>query len=64
VSSDAAGLGIAAGLAALGLGFVHGIFGRSAFDRVHPSGAGRRTGWFIPVGGAVLAIAAAALSRR
>jgi len=63
MSTDAAGLGIAAGLAALGLGVVPGIFGWSAFDRVHPWGAGGRTGWFIAVGGAVLNIGAAALSR-
>jgi hypothetical protein len=54
---------IPAGLAILMLGVVQGIFGWSAFDRVHPYGASRRAGWFIAVGGAVLASIGAALTR-
>ena len=54
---------IAAGLAVVLLGVMQGIFGWSAFNRVHPWGASRRAGWVIAVGGAVLAGVATALSR-
>jgi hypothetical protein len=53
----------AVGLIVLLLGVVQGIFGWSGFNRVHPWGASRRSGWFIAAGGAVLVVAAAAFSR-